>query len=195
MPDTLIQTFKARFETLRGTVHLVSDWAAAAETILSILRATAAKRIALATLPEALRETLLDACSGEDIEVLKPPYAHETLPEAIDGADVGVTEAIFAIAQSGTLVEVALDDAERLVSALPKVHIGLVAAAEFVPLLQDAAPRLRSCFQEHDRNCVVSFISGPSRTGDIEMILTLGVHGPGEAHAIVVGTAEEIDHG
>ena len=195
MPDTLIQTFKARFEALRGTVHLVSDWAAAAETILSVLRATGAERVALATLPEALHEALVDACSGEGIEVLKPPYAHETLPEAIDGADVGVSEAIFAIAQSGTLVEVAVDDAERLVSALPKVHIRIVAADEFVPLLQDAAPRLRSCFQEHKRNCVISFISGPSRTGDIEMILTLGVHGPGEAHAIVVGATGDTGHG
>ena len=195
MPETLIQTFKARFEALKGTVHLVSDWDAAATAILSVLRAKGAERVALATLPEALRQVLTAACSKEGIEVLNPPYAHETLPDAIDGADVGVSEASFAIAQSGTLVEVALNDADRLVSALPKVHIGIVAANEFVSLLQDAAPRLRSCFQEHDRNCVVSFISGPSRTGDIEMILTLGVHGPGEAHAIVVGTTRETSHG
>ena len=53
-------------------------------------------------------------------------------------------------------------------------------------VLEDAAPRLRALFQENPRNCVVSFISGPSRTGDIEMILTLGVHGPETAHAIIV---------
>ena len=50
----------------------------------------------------------------------------------------------------------------------------------------DAAARLRTFFDQNPTNATVSFISGPSRTGDIHMRLTLGVHGPETTHAVVV---------
>ena len=103
-----------------------------------------------------------------------------------DRAEVGVTAAEFAIAETGTMVEVAENDANRLVSSLPRIHVCLVRTDALIGTLSDAAPLLREVFALHDKNCVVSFISGPSRTGDIEMKLTLGVHGPEFAHAVLV---------
>ena len=79
-----------------------------------------------------------------------------------------------------------MDDALRLVSALPRVHVGVFRTADLLETLEDAAPRIRTFFTENNRNAAMSFISGPSRTGDIEMRLTLGVHGPAETHAVVI---------
>ncbi|MCC6144083.1 MAG: lactate utilization protein, partial [Candidatus Hydrogenedentes bacterium] len=145
-----------------------------------------AGRIALAQLPPGMAERLCAAARERSIDVLAPPYLGPDVPRTIDTAAIGVTGISFAIAQSGTLVEVVTEDSARLVSALPRTHIAVFPADQVVPDLVGAADRMRQIFADHSRGVAVSFISGPSRTGDIEMILTLGVHGPETAHAIAV---------
>ena len=127
-----------------------------------------------------------DRCSKDGAEVIKPPYNRSDLPELIDSAHVGISWTKFAIAETGSLVETTTDDSLRLVSLLPRVHVGLIMAEDLVDTLSEAAPRLRNFFNSNSHNAVVTFISGPSRTGDIEMRLTLGVHGPEVSHAIVI---------
>jgi len=74
----------------------------------------------------------------------------------------------------------------RLVTSLPLVHISLVRALDLVATLKEAAAPIRDFYNENPLNATVSFISGPSRTADIEMRLILGVHGPAETHVIIV---------
>lgn len=71
-------------------------------------------------------------------------------------------------------------------TALPLVHISLVRASDFVATLKEAATPIRNFYKENSLNATVSFISGPSRTADIEMRLILGVHGPAETYVIIV---------
>ena len=177
--------FAECFEKLSGIVHTVSSEQAAVEEIVSICKSQDAKCIALAGLTESLVTEIEDRCAG--IKVLKEPYPADTLPGAIDEADVGVTGIDFAIAQSGTLVEISTNDAVRLVSGLPPTYIGVLHAADIVNRFDEGPARIREIVKQHDENLVISFISGPSRTGDIELKLTLGVHGPGEAHAVIIG--------
>ncbi len=186
MANALIQGFKERFEALSGHVHLVDSPRAAASTVLDILRERGTKHLAVAGLPEDLADVVVKVVGDAGIGVDREPFAALALPDAIGRADAGVTGAAFAVAQSGTLAEVSKNDAVRLVSSLPRTHIAMVRAADIVDRFEDAAPHLRSLFEQHDCACVVSFISGPSRTGDIELKLTLGVHGPEDAHAIII---------
>lgn len=186
MNNSAVRTFKERYESLAGKVHMVPDAAGAAAVIMTLLQDAGATRIALAALPHEIADAVAADASALGIEVLREPFSSSDLPREIDRVQVGVTGAAFAIAQSGTLAEVAANDAVRLVSSLPRTHIGIVRAADVVDRFEEAAPRLRSLFLEHDGACAVSFISGPSRTGDIELILTLGIHGPESAHAIIV---------
>ncbi len=193
MPDALFDRFKEKFEALKGHVHLVASWEKAAAAAGAICQEAKAGRVAVARAPGPFQEALGRWCKASGTQLLTPPYAADTLPGAIDAADVGISCMDFAIARTGTLVEVALDDATRLVSSLPQTHIALVSARELVDDLDSAAPRLREIFAEHSQNCVISFLSGPSRTGDIEMRLTLGVHGPAAAHAIVLAEAMDVE--
>jgi L-lactate dehydrogenase complex protein LldG len=186
MTTPAVRQFEKTYEVLAGKVHLAEDTAAAAEVVRSILEETGASRVALGELPQELVRAIEQFGSERGVQVLKPPFAGASLPDAIDAAQVGITAASFAIGDAGALVEVTTDDAVRLVSTLPRTHIGLVRAADLVETLDEAAPRLREIFRQQDRNCAVTFISGPSRTADIEMQLTLGVHGPEAAHAIVL---------
>jgi L-lactate dehydrogenase complex protein LldG len=191
MTSILVQQFVNVFESLRGVAHVVPNWTAAAETAADICRANEATCAALGELPHEFVSTFQQRATHLDA-ILTEPYAADALPGSIDKAQIGIGVAAYGIAATATLVEEAQDDAIRLVSSLPRTYIGVVEAKTLLPELKDAAPRLRARFAEQSRNCVVSFISGPSRTGDIEMILTLGVHGPEHVYAIIIdpeGTA------
>jgi L-lactate dehydrogenase complex protein LldG len=186
MDESVLAQFKQKYESLAGVVHLVSGVEEAAEVVASVLDGAEARRVALGEFPETLREVLRQRCAALGLEMVQPPYRSADLPAAIDAAQVGVSPAEFAIAETGTLVEFATDDALRLVSTLPRVHVGVVRAVDLVATLRDAAGRVRTFYQQNPKHATVTFISGPSRTGDIEMRLTLGVHGPESAHAVVI---------
>lgn len=182
----VVEQFTQAYEKVAGVAHV----ARAASDIPALVEIIVAERgascVALANLDDDIGQAIAAKFAGTVVRVLSEPYAANALPGLIDQAHVGITGMAFGIAQTGTLVEVATNDAVRLVSALPRAHIGIVRASGLVERYDDAAPRVRALFAGNPANCVVSFLSGPSRTGDIELKLTLGVHGPESAHAIIV---------
>ena len=99
---------------------------------------------------------------------------------------VGVVRAARGIAQTGTCVVVADDEALRLETMLPEVSVILLNRADILPDLPSAAPFLREQ-QTQGRASYVSFITGPSRTADIERVSAIGVHGPLELHIVLIG--------
>ena len=185
MVSDIARQFARKYESLAGVVHHARTPAEAASVAASVVKAAGVRTVALAGLPRKLQSALEKRLEAN---VLKPPYDPAALrvTDAIDAADLGITAAAFAIADAGALVEVATDDIVRLVSTLPRIHICFVPADQVVATLEQAAPRLEEIFAANPKNCVATLISGPSRTGDIEMKLTLGVHGPEEAHAVLV---------
>lgn len=186
MSSAPLQTFKEVFESLAGKVHLIDGMDEAASAVAGVLEGASATRVALAQLPGEVEAGIERYCSERHIEVVKPPFNGATVLEALAGAQVGISGAAFAVADMGALVEVTRDDGARLVSALPRVHVAVIHADNILPTLLEAASQLRDVFTEHLGDCTATFISGPSRTGDIEMKITLGVHGPAEAHAVVI---------
>jgi L-lactate dehydrogenase complex protein LldG len=186
MNKDLFNTFQATLEKLRGQAYRVADETEAAAVIARILKESEAQCAATAQLSTDLQRLVEDQCARDSITLLSDPFDAETLPSAMDPVQVGIGGAAFAIAETATMVEVTTNDAHRLVSSMPRTYIGVAYERDMVPTLMEAAPRLRAAFQGSDENIAVSFISGPSRTGDIEMILTLGVHGPEIAHAIII---------
>ena len=181
-----IRLFVKQYESLEGIVHVVADSKEAVEAVASILGGTGAKQIALGELPEGLMDAIAARCRNDKIEILKPPFRKSGLAHSIDRASAGISLADFAIAETGTIVEFTTNDALRLVSSLPETHIGIVKAEDIIDRLMDAAGPISDFYARNQDNGVVTFISGPSRSADIEMRLILGVHGPRASHAIVV---------
>lgn len=175
-----------KYESLNGIVHLVEDANAAVKAVASVLNGAAVKRIALGELPEDLSHALTSRCREDMIEVFKPPFDNSDVPHLGDEASAGISQAAFAIAETGTIVEFATNDAVRLISSLPNIHICIIKAEEILDRLMEASTPIREFYLRNPKDGVVTFISGPSRTGDIEMRLTLGVHGPGVSHVIVM---------
>jgi L-lactate dehydrogenase complex protein LldG len=188
MSAELIDAFVVKYESLSGIAHVADDADAVAPIVVEVLKGVDCKRVVLAELPDGLDDVIGAACVAAGIQVLQPPFDNHELPHSIDAVDVGISWAGFAVAESGSLVEFALDDAVRLVSTLPRVHIGIFKESTLLETLREAAEPLRQFYIDHPQNATATFISGPSRTADIEMRLTLGVHGPEVAHAIVLKT-------
>ena len=94
---------------------------------------------------------------------------------------VGLTGVASAIAETGTLVAPSGKGQMSSASLLPEIHIAVVRLSQIVFSMEEA---LHS--DEVRRAASVALISGPSRTADIEMTLTIGVHGPGEVHVFLV---------
>lgn len=107
-------------------------------------------------------------------------------PRAAQGDDaVGVSGAFCAIAETGTLMLVSAPGSPASVSLLPETHIALVAVNRIVAHMEDGWDLARSELRTLPR--AVNFISGPSRTADIEQTLVLGAHGPYRVHIILIG--------
>ena len=123
-----------------------------------------------------------------DIEKLVE-VARKQLRQAFISADMGISGANIAIAETGGIVIVANEGNDRLVTTLPPIHVAIVGYEKLVATLDDANEILKVLARSgtgQKQTAYVSFITGPSRTTDIEKTLALGVHGPKELHIIFV---------
>ncbi len=135
---------------------------------------------------------LLSRHLGRDIppapeEIVK--IARQHMRRFFVEADAGISGANLAVAESGTLVIISNEGNARLATSLPPVHIALVTTEKFVETLEQAVTLIKALVPASSglkMTAYVSFITGPSRTTDIEKELVIGVHGPGELHIIIL---------
>ncbi|MBZ0292390.1 MAG: lactate utilization protein, partial [Anaerolineae bacterium] len=110
---------------------------------------------------------------------------YQTLAE-IEPAQVGLTGADYAVAATGTLVVSTGPGKGRIPTVLPPTHIAVITADQLLPRLENwiAIQREQHMKLFYDTSNVC-LITGPSRTGDIEKKLVLGMHGPGEVQVVI----------
>ncbi len=115
--------------------------------------------------------------------------SRETLRQEMIDADIGITGADYAVAETGSVVVLPRAGLSRLVSLAPPVHLALVRPQDVVDTLDDVflLRRLDYYRNGRDMGSYLNFITGPSRTADIEQTLVVGVHGPKEVHMIILG--------
>jgi len=162
----LVDLFKESLEAVDGHCVTASTEEEVVSEITRILK-TFGDRVAISDAP--ILKRLID---GE-----VAPDAHE-----IFAFDVGISTAQAAIADTGTLILDSAHERHRLVSLVPPVHIAIVDAQTIFQTLGEA---LAFIHQNNDISPAVTFITGPSRTADIELTLAIGVHGPQELYAII----------
>ena len=97
---------------------------------------------------------------------------------------IGITGTYCAIAETGTLMLLSGPDTHPVTSLLPETHIAIVPIGRIVAYMEDGWDLARAELGQLPR--AVNFISGPSRTADIEMTLVLGIHGPYRVHIVLV---------
>lgn len=188
-PDDLLARFTFEMERLSGQVFSVEGDEAARRKVLELLAAHGASHILAWHFTHIPVRKLRAAIEAAGIQISQPDvqdeFRAETM-EAIRGAQVGLTGADAAAAATGTLIVSTGPGRGRIPTMLPPVHIAVITLDQIVPHLEAwlAAERARDLKAVRGA-ANLCFISGPSRTGDIEMELILGVHGPGVVQVVV----------
>ena len=187
-PAALLERFSRELANLHGEVIPVTGDDEARAKVLELLATHGAESIIawdFAFIPvEGLEAAIRDA----GIAIVQPnvqdEFRMETLATSAE-AQVGLTGADAAAATTGTLIFTSAPGKGRLPTVLAPVHIVVITLDQIMPRLENwvAAQRLQGLPLQASAN--VCFVSGPSRTGDIEMELILGVHGPGKVQVIV----------
>jgi len=121
-------------------------------------------------------------------------HARESLREKFIAASVGISGANMAIAETGTIVIVTNEGNADLTTTLAPVHIALFGMDKLVASLDDAVAMLRMLPRSGTGQIMssyVNWITGPSRSADIEQSLTIGVHGPRELHCVILDNGRE----
>jgi L-lactate dehydrogenase complex protein LldG len=182
--ESLLARFRAEVERLNVVFQHVADAESALDALLSILRAERAssallwQALPLQGVPEALEsvgvQPILPQAQGAE---------RHAVYRALNDVPIGISGAEAAFATTGTLVLASDAGQGRLPSLLPPTHIALLPQQRLFPRPEDWL--LAHGAQTLQRARSVTFVTGPSRTGDIEMQIILGVHGPKRLHIIV----------
>ena len=170
--DALFETFKLRAEAVSAEVHHFPRKKEALDFILRYLRDSGVRNA-----PQYYAVwadgPFLAGLDKSQLCASLPGVIFDVNRELSASAKVGISQFDWAIANTGTLVQDAAPVNQRLVSALPLIHIALICSDRLVPDLPAVL-----CKIHPSQTNYISFITGPSRTADIERVLTIGVHGP-----------------
>lgn len=187
-PDPIAR-FQAELRTAGGYPHVVPDRAQAIAVLLDRVRARQARRVLVGQGGWLDSLNLSAVLEQAGVEVAREANSPEERREAFFAANLGVTGVDYLVAETGSVVLFTRPGQARSLSLLPPVHVALATRAQLLPDLfdlfaicvRDGRPELPAC---------LSLVTGPSKTGDIELRLVTGVHGPGELHVVIVDGPE-----
>lgn len=120
------------------------------------------------------------------------PDDREDVRRRLSDSDMGITGADYAIAETGSVIVLPRSGLSRLVSVVPPVHVAIVRPRDILGTLDDLFALRRLEFHQNgergtpDMGSYLNFITGPSRTADIEQTIVVGVHGPREVHMVLL---------
>ena len=188
---TAVERFKQALEAVAGHCLIVRGEAAAADALRRIILERGARRIAVSNSSLARRvagigESLASANTGGETELIEDAAAAELFD-----CDLGVTGAQWGVAETGTLILESDAERHRLASLVPSAHVAIIKAEQVRHTLGEVLHAIGESGAER-LSRAITFITGPSRTSDIELTLAIGVHGPAELYVVVI---EDISNG
>jgi L-lactate dehydrogenase complex protein LldG len=174
--DARISSLLARVDALAGR----GLRAATREKAGEMVRTALGNRSAIAS-----NAPILEECGVTHLPGVRSGITdRERLRELCASAEVGITSADYALADTGTLVMLSSPQEARMISLLPPAHIAVVSGGRILSGLDELFSILPN---PAEITSSMVLITGPSRTADIEQILVRGVHGPGEITVLAIG--------
>jgi L-lactate dehydrogenase complex protein LldG len=174
--ERLVTVFSEAARAVGAEVASVVD----VEAVVDYVKQLAPGSVMVPQFASGERVGLTAALKAAGVELLQSDLRQEAAT-----ASVGVTGANFAFAATGTVVLESTAEDLRLATTLPEHHVVLLDPAKILADDLAAIPYLRAFHQNSPRN-YLAYITGPSRTADIERVLTIGVHGPKRLHILLL---------
>ncbi|MDF2563997.1 MAG: hypothetical protein K0Q53_392 [Massilibacillus sp.] len=172
--------FELNAKAAHTEIIKVSNFEEAQMTIFNIIRSTKAKSIVAVGNEESTKiANIYNNLYNLGVQIYTDKFA---IAENAPTADIGISTAEFAVGETGSVCVDCYSYESRVVGMLPPVHIVFLNCNNIVKNMTTAFKVISQGF----KNGYMGFITGPSRTADIERVLSLGVHGPSRFIIIVV---------
>ncbi len=180
----LVDTFVNEITKVSGKAIILKSEDEMKDYVIRLVEENSAKSLAIWE-SDFLKQINL----REFLEIKGLKFASLNSKEEMAEADIGITEADFGIADTGTLVLIANEKQPRSVSLIPPIHVAILQSDVILEKMEDVFAILKNSLDETGSiaklTSCITFITGPSRTGDIELNITLGVHGPKELFVLI----------
>lgn len=183
----LVEQFESELSRIGVKFHRATNAESAFQYIEQVCLARDSRTIVAWETQEITGIGLGDKLREKGVEFLTessgPGFIRRT-----EAADIGVSGVDYVLADTGTLVLLTRKGQARTISLLPPVHIAIVRPQQILSGLSDLFPLIRfeSLAIGIDLSSAITFITGPSRTADIELTLVVGVHGPQQLHVLLL---------
>lgn len=168
----VLENFRASAEMLGVHFSLVKNNEAATKSVEETIERLGAKRVAVSS--SDFVATIIEPIASTQ-------FLEKASTEVLFDCDLGITSAQWAIAETGTLVLESDRENSRLTSLVPTVHLCILKASRIRQTLGEILD-----LTQPELSRTMTFITGASRTSDIELTLAIGVHGPKELHVVVI---------
>ncbi|MCX6017228.1 MAG: lactate utilization protein [Chloroflexi bacterium] len=179
--ENLLARFCSEVERVRGIIHLADSTDAALAALRSVLHSNDVTRTMCWDAPHLPFDGVTNLLATQGIEIIAGTN------EVVETAQAGITGCDWAIAATGTLVLSSGPGRSRMASLLPPIHVALMRSSQLIPRLEDwVASRYADRLQQIRTSSNITFITGSSRTSDIEMQPVFGVHGPLQIHIVIL---------
>jgi L-lactate utilization protein LutC len=180
-----VARFRETFAAAGGHTHVVADRAAAVTVLLDLVRARSARRVLLGGGEVLAALAVAEPLRAEGIEVVTVGTPDKgTDRDTFFQADFGLSGVDYLVAETGSVILASRPEQPRALSLLPPIHVAVAERRQILPDLFDLFATLGA--KPDELPACVSIITGPSKTGDIELRLVTGVHGPGEIHVVLI---------
>ena len=179
-----VARFRQEFASAGGHLHVVADSAGAAGIVLDLVRSRSIRRVLLGLDPvlDALR--LAEPLRAAGVEILEVGTAAAENRQLLFQAELGLSGVDYLVAETGSIVLASRPEQPRSISLLPPIHIAIAERRQILPDLFDLFAAAGASAE--DLPACLAILTGPSKTGDIELRLVTGVHGPGELHVVLI---------
>jgi len=186
LQDQLVETLQTNASALAIETHLVKTFAEAAEVIVNLVRTkipefTPTKHIVHHDHPDLTALHLWKHLDREGITVHTTFNQDQQVAEKTIASFIGITAPAIGVADSATLVQLTESGCPRSTSLVPSIHIAFLRRENIVADMREAYAILR----DKTRLNSFVFITGPSKTADIEAQMVHGAHGPREVHLLI----------
>ena len=184
--EGVVEKFRKEFELVSGEFHFCDGGAAVIQALTQLIQSSASSTVAVSGHPICTRLAIAESLQAqlpavkfllEDVES-ENSFDRTRLRNSMAQVPLSITGAEYLIAESGTIVSVAGPQASRQISLLPSIHVVLATPQQVSPNMAELFLEIQRTHGTKLPGSALTFITGPSRTADIEKVLIKGVHGP-----------------
>lgn len=178
--DALFNTFKEKAEALTVKVIRCVSSEEAEKAINNEIKEGGFKKVVSVPLEKINLEAVKQQVQEDGVE-----FITDLNRDIIEQAELGISEFDLGISALGSIVQDATDVYKRLVSTLPPTHLAIINTESLVGTFEDALEVIQKTYGNEVPG-FIAYVTGPSKTADIERVLTIGVHGPGRLIIVCV---------